>query len=255
MNDISPEHPRAESLKSREKIADGLREGIVTPEGLSAHGRGEAFDYFLGEETTEQAKEAIEAGAAEILRAEDPVFSVNGNVAALIPKEIARLSEVTGIKVEVNVFHKSEERKRKIANHLKENGVKEILGVDEEFQSKIPEIKSHRQIVDERGIKGADTIVVPLEDGDRTEALVDLGRKVVTVDLNPMSRTAKAATVTIVDNLVRAMPLLIEKIGELQDAPKEKIEKIADDFDNDRNLRNSLKIMLERLERFSEEEK
>lgn len=251
MNDVRPEHPRAESLKSREKIADGLREGIVTPEGLSAHGRGEAFDYFLGEETTEQAKEAIEAGAAEILRAEDPVFSVNGNVAALIPEEIARLSEVTDIKVEVNVFHKSEERKSKIAKHLEENGVKEVLGVDEEFHTKIPEIKSHRQIVDERGIKKADTIVVPLEDGDRTEALESLGRKVVTVDLNPMSRTAEAATVTIVDNLVRAMPLLIEKIEELQDTPEENIREIAEDFDNEENLRNSLKIMLERLKKLS----
>lgn len=255
MNDISPEHPRAESLRFRERIADGLRKGIVTPEGLSAHGRGEAFDYFLGEETTEQAKKAIEAGAAEILMADHPVFSVNGNVAALIPEEIARISEVMDIRVEVNVFHKSEERKSKIAEHLKENGVKEVLGVDEEFQSKIPEIKSHRQIVDERGIKKADTIVVPLEDGDRTEALVNLGRKVVTVDLNPMSRTAKAATVTIVDNLVRAMPLLIEKIKEFQGAPEEKIREIAEDFDNKENLRNSLKIMLDRLKEFSEEEK
>lgn len=52
---------------------------------------------------------------------------------------------------------------------------------------------------------------MPLEDGDRTEALVRMGKRVVTIDLNPLSRTAVAAHVTIVDNLVRAMPALVEQ--------------------------------------------
>ena len=31
----------------------------------------------------------------------------------------------------------------------------------------------------------ADTVLVPLEDGDRTEALVKMGKTVVAIDLNP----------------------------------------------------------------------
>ncbi|MEM0454732.1 MAG: hypothetical protein QXM81_02735, partial [Nitrososphaerota archaeon] len=45
----------------RERIVKGLTSGIVVPEGLLAHGRGEALDYLLGEETTPVAMEAIKA--------------------------------------------------------------------------------------------------------------------------------------------------------------------------------------------------
>ena len=51
--------------------------------------------------------------------------------------------------------------------------------------------------------------VVPLEDGDRCEALVRNGKRVITVDLNPLSRTARTSQITIVDNLVRCLPLLV----------------------------------------------
>ena len=52
--------------------------------------------------------------------------------------------------------------------------------------------------------------MVPLEDGDRCEALVNLEKQVLVVDLNPLSRTAKMATVTIVDEISRAAELLLE---------------------------------------------
>ena len=42
-----------------------------------------------------------------------------------------------------------------------------------------------------------------------------MGKNVVTVDLNPMSRTAKQASITIVDNVVRTLPLLCEEIQNL----------------------------------------
>lgn len=253
MNDVSPKHPRAESLKIREKLAEGFQKGFVTPEGLAAHGRGEAFDYILGEKTTEQAEKAIKAGAAEILRAEDPVLSVNGNVAALVPEKIGQLAEKTDIKIEVNLFHRSEKREKKIAEHLKEHGVDSVLGIEKEHATEIPEIQSHRRVVDERGIKSADIVMVPLEDGDRTEALNRIGKTVITFDLNPMSRTAKTADITIVDNLVRAMPVLIENIEKMKkDYSKEKIIKIAESFENEDNLEKMLKLMLRRLEKLSQ---
>ena len=58
---------------------------------------------------------------------------------------------------------------------------------------------------------------MPLEDGDRCQALVRSGKLVITVDLNPMSRTSKTATVTIVDNVTRAMPVLLESVAAFRD--------------------------------------
>jgi len=49
---------------------------------LLAHGRGEALDYLLGEETTPVARKAIRAATALLLTSERPVISVNGNAAA-----------------------------------------------------------------------------------------------------------------------------------------------------------------------------
>ena len=50
--------------------------------------------------------------------------------------------------------------------------------------------------------------MVPLEDGDRTKALRKAGKIVITFDLNPLSRTAETANITIVDNVTRAVDLL-----------------------------------------------
>ena len=49
---IHNDHPRYESLKLREKIVNAYKNGILAESGMIAHGRGEAFDYLLGEETT-----------------------------------------------------------------------------------------------------------------------------------------------------------------------------------------------------------
>jgi len=88
---ISPRHPRYRSLVRREGLAKAFREGIVVPEGLLAHGRGEAFDYLLGERSSPSALRAARIAADWLSRARHPVLSVNGNVAALATQEIAAL--------------------------------------------------------------------------------------------------------------------------------------------------------------------
>jgi len=221
----------------------GFDAGLVVPEGLAAHGRGEAFDYLIGERTTKLAEAAIKAAAAMLLSAKSPVISVNGNVAALVPDEIVELSKVTGAKLEVNLFHGSGTRGMKVANWLQKHGAGEVLGVDEKFSKKIPEIQSNRRKVDSRGIAAADVVFVPLEDGDRTEALKKLKKKVIAVDLNPMSRTALAADITIVDNIVRTMPRLVETARKLS-LSRENIPGVIKGFDNKANLRESLKTIL-----------
>ena len=46
---IPTTHPRYESLMKREKLVAGIEAGITSKQGLIAHGRGEAFDYLIGE--------------------------------------------------------------------------------------------------------------------------------------------------------------------------------------------------------------
>ena len=96
---IPKSHPRFVSLSIREKIVKGYNDGLVAKEGLLAHGRGEAFDYLVGEKTTKTAKAAIKAAAVKLLSAQNPVISVNGNVAALCPKEIVQLAKATKAKI------------------------------------------------------------------------------------------------------------------------------------------------------------
>ena len=206
---IPKSHPRFVSLSIREKIVKGYNDGLVAKEGLLAHGRGEAFDYLVGEKTTRTAKAAINAAAATLLSAQSPVISVNGNVAALCPKEIVQLAKATKAKIEVNLFYYDENRKKKIVKSLKKAGAKQVLGTNPRSYRRIGGLDGPRRIVDKDGIFAADVVLVPLEDGDRTEALQKIGKTVITFDLNPLSRTAQTADITIVDNVIRGMRLLV----------------------------------------------
>jgi len=244
---IPRSHPRAASLHIREKLVQGYRDGLVVEEGLLAHGRGEMFDYLIGEKTSKMSHEAIKAAARMLLLAKRSVISVNGNLAALCPKEIVLLAKITGAKIEVNLFYASEKRKKAIANALKKNGAKEILGLDAKFSQKIPNLDSARRVVDERGIFIADVVLVPLEDGDRTIALKKLGKKVIAFDLNPMSRTAQTADITIVDNVTRGMQILIESCKKMK---KSRLDKKFR-FDNKKNLSQSIIIIKNNLGRMT----
>ena len=156
-------------------------------------------------------EDAIKAASIMLNQAENSVISVNGNFAALCPKEIIQLAKTTKSKIEVNLFYSSEKRKKAISNILKKSGAKEILGMDKKQSTKLKGIDSARRIVDKNGIFSADVVLVPLEDGDRTIALKKAKKKIITFDLNPLSRTAQTADVTIVDNVTRAMKLLISE--------------------------------------------
>jgi 4-phosphopantoate--beta-alanine ligase len=221
-------------------LVDGFKRGLVAAEGLIAHGRGEAYDYLIGERTTMHARRAVRAAAATLLLSKHAVISVNGNVAALCPKEIVELANATNAAIEVNLFYRTAERELAIKTELEKHGARSVLGVGERASARIPELQSERRRVDPDGIFKADTVFVPLEDGDRTEALTKMGKTVITVDLNPISRTAKAAQITIVDNIVRVMPALVEAARTLQGGRS--LQKIAS-FDNKKNLRESLKII------------
>ena len=215
---IPKSHPRYLSLMTREKIKSGHKSGIVAESGLIAQGRGEAFDYIIGERTYEMALAAERAAVLAMMLAKNPVISVNGNVAALTPDDVIRLARAIPAKVEINLFYRTPQRMRRIAALFKRKGYTDVLGLKPD--AKVPDLESKRALCTKEGIHSADVVLVPLEDGDRAEALKKMGKFVITVDLNPFSRTARAADITIVDNIVRAMPNMADIAEAMADGKK-----------------------------------
>ena len=228
-------HPRYESLRIREMLVAGFLDGAVALEGVMAHGRGEAFDYILGEKTLTVSKRAAQAAAATLLQSTHPTISVNGNVAALCSRDVVELARVSNSKIEVNLFYDNVERRRIIIGMLQRAGAESVLGLERPVV--IKGLESARRMVSQDGIVKADTVIVPLEDGDRTQALVKAGKTVITIDLNPLSRTARTADITIVDNITRALPLLIECCKEMKGYDQKQLAYCIKRFDNTANLK------------------
>ncbi len=245
---VPKSHPRYHSLMYRERLVEGVRKGITVLQGLIAHGRGEMFDYVLGEKTHDFAYEAERVAVAMMLLANRPVISVNGNVAVLVPEEISELSKLVNAPLEVNVFHFDRDRVRRIAEHLKEYGAEVLCGCDAELKG----LEHGRRIVDSRGILVADVVLVPLEDGDRCEVLRRHGKKVIAIDLNPLSRTARMADVTIVDNVVRAIPNMIEFAKELRGRSRDELKSIVESYDNRKILRRAIEAIRDHLTEMAE---
>lgn len=237
---IPADHPRYRSLLTRERLAECAKKGIVAWEGLTAHGRGEAFDYLIGERTTESALLAERTAAAMLLTARHPVISVNGNTAALAAGGIAALQKACGACVEVNLFHRTEARIGIIENLLIDAGVDVFSG---EAERLLP-LSHDRAWCRRGGIFSADVVLVPLEDGDRCAALVDMGKTVIAIDLNPLSRTARSATLTIVDELTRALPRITKACREISDTEK---EHLIHSVDNHYLLSEAIREMTARL--------
>ena len=238
-----PKHPRFKSLEIRDRLVTAVKSGIVAPQGLIAHGRGEAFDYMIGEKSLRAAGLATSAAAALLLRASNPVLSVNGNTAALVGQEIVDLANLIPAGLEVNLFHRTLQRERRIARHLKSLGAREILGVGLDASDSVKGIASSRRWVDPKGIGDADVVLVPLEDGDRAEALEKSRKVVIAVDLNPLSRTSQIASVSIVDNIVRAIPSLITTCSKMRRSSSKRLEQLVSGFDNQGNLRMAIDEM------------
>ena len=243
--ELDESHPRYLSLLAREKLVTGFKRGLVASEGLIAHGRGECFDYLIGECTIESAKAAVNAASATLLLARYPVISINGNVTALCVDQICQLNRsLENSAVEINLFYYTKERERLISEEFIKYGLLKIFGIDPKNLVSIPELESNRRFVDRNGISKADVVFVPLEDGDRTIALKRMNKKVITVDLNPLSRTALSSDITIVDNIVRVIPQLIESINyHKKHSSKNDLKELIEGFDNLDGLKKALEVM------------
>ena len=253
--EVPKNHPRYESLVTREKIIEGMHQKIVAEAGLIAHGRGEAFDYILGEKSPYFALKQEKLAIITLLMAKKPVLSINGNVAVLCPKEIVDLSRILDAPLEINLFYRKPEREEAIKSVLEKVGAENIYGVDPSEQELIPELSHQRRIVDSRGIARSDCVFVPLEDGDRTMALRKLGKAVVTVDLNPLSRTSLAATVSITNDVQRAMKEMVSFASAYKKMNVQELEEEKKQFNNRALLQEALKYMSSRLEKLASEQK
>jgi 4-phosphopantoate--beta-alanine ligase len=245
MEDIPKNHPRYFSLITREKIMRAMKEGLVHETGLIAHGRGETFDYLIGEKTINYAEDAEKAAASALICAKNPIISVNGNVVALVGKECVELSEIIPSKIEVNLFHRTEKRMEKLISELKKQGAKKVHG--ESADAQIPGLNHNRGICDKDGIFSSDVVLVPLEDGDRCRALRSMGKMVIAIDLNPLSRTSRTANITIVDNVIRAIPNICKWLTLLKNEEIETLNKIVESWDNDEMLRKVFSFISKRL--------
>ena len=90
-------------------------------------------------------------------------------------------------------------------------------------------------------------VLIPLEDGDRCEALKAMGKTVIAIDLNPLSRTARMATVSIVDNILRAVPNMTTQVRQLSAFPRADLERMMQEYDNENVLRDAVQEIQDHL--------
>ena len=239
-----PSHPRYASLLMRHRLEEAEKKGMLAASAMIAHGRGEAFDYLLGEVTTPSALEATRHALASMIQGKRTVLSVNGNVAALASDEMIILASELGCPLEVNIFYRTPERMEAILGHISER--KRVLGLEVEVlghapNARIPGLEGPRAACHKEGILDSDVILVPLEDGDRCRALMEMGKTVIVIDLNPRSRSAREGTITIVDELSRALKNMVAMMDE-------KASIVMDaHYDNDATLDRALEWMLNTL--------
>ena len=239
-----PSHPRYESLLKRHELEQAAKKGMLAGSALIAHGRGEAYDYLLGEQTIPSAMLATKFALQQLKDSEKSVISLNGNTTAIAGVELMKLASLINCPVEVNIFYRTPERMKILLEHLesinRNLGLKvKILGADPD--SLIPGLEGPRANCCSEGIFSSEVILVPLEDGDRCEALVAMGKTVIVVDLNPLSRSSKMASITIVDEISRVAKNMLSMI-ENKELLTEKI-----DFDNSDSVKNSVEFITKSL--------
>jgi 4-phosphopantoate--beta-alanine ligase len=66
-----------------------------------------------------------------------------------------------------------------------------------------------------------------------------------------LSRTAQAASITIVDNVTRAVPRIEYWVNELKNKKRSELEKLVTTWDNTKNLGRVLSFLSKRLNSLS----
>ena len=87
-----------------------------------------------------------------------------------------------------------------------------------------------------RGTEKLNTAAITAQANNKT------GKKTITIDLNPLSRTSQTSDISIVDNVVRAFPFMTEIAKDLKTQDKQLLINMINDFDNRKNLKEALKL-------------
>ena len=121
----------------RHRLETAAKKGMLADSAMIAHGRGEAYDYLLGERTIPSAHFATQVALHTLKNAQHPVLSVNGNVVALAGDEILRLADQLKCPIEVNIFYRTPERMDALLSDLNER--KQRLGLDVDILGSHPD--------------------------------------------------------------------------------------------------------------------
>ena len=239
--EADPSHPRYHSLWLRHKLELAQNAGMLANSAMIAHGRGEAFDYLLGEKTTDSARHATKIAAAIMQNATKPIICMNGNTTALAADAMLQIANHLQCPIEINIFYRTSERMKAMINYLTER--KDELDLDVEILGGLPDysipgLKGPRASCCWNGIGESDVVFVPLEDGDRCEALTKMGKFVIVVDLNPLSRSAQKASLTIIDEITRVGNNLLEFV---------KSPTVLEDYQNELFIEEALSHIAHRF--------
>ena len=118
MGEVPPSHPRYNSLIARKLLTDAADDGLLADSALIAHGRGEAYDYLLGEKTSASALLSIKQAAAVMKNANKCVISLNGNAVALAAENLLRCATILQCPVEINIYYRTPERMKALLSRL-----------------------------------------------------------------------------------------------------------------------------------------
>ena len=70
-----------------------------------------------------------------------------------------------------------------------------------------------------------------------------MDKKVITIDLNPMSRTAQNANVTIVDNIIRSLPLVVKEVNRRRKFNKKILYNMIKKYNNRKILKQAIQYI------------
>ena len=74
-----------------------------------------------------------------------------------------------------------------------------------------------------------------------------MGKTAIAIDLNLLSRTARTANITIVDNVVRAIPNIKKWVKKLKDKDRKVLEEMVKSWNNKKMLKDVSSFISKRL--------
>jgi len=223
---IPKDHPRYKSLVTREHLAECARTGIVSLEGLTSHGRGEAFDYLLGEKTSESALLAgKDCGGPAPHRKTPGALRERQHRGACGTRNRASPEGKRGAR-------RGQPLPPDTRTGTADRDGSSAMPVRTVFSGRSRSASSRSPTTGP--FCRREGCLLPMSCLSRSKTAtaarcsVGMGKKVIAIDLNPLSRTAKTATLTVVDEVTRALPEIAQACTALSDGKCRSLVAVMD---------------------------